>query len=126
MGVCAISESPPLLAVGVGESGIVSFLLFSVTGEKKTCVPPSLQGEETSQTCRRARAVGRRFIFCACGILCVCFFVAGENASMPGVVIWNALRDDLLRAAVRMYGRRWRLVAVAVGGGCSDRAARSR
>ena len=45
---------------------------------------------------------------------------------MPGVVIWNALRDDLLRAAVRMYGRRWRLVAVAVGGGCSDRAARSR
>ena len=46
------------------------------------------------------------------------FFVAGR-AAMPGVVIWSALRDDLLRAAVRMYGRHWRLVAVAVGGGCS-------
>ena len=59
----------------------------------------------------------------ACGICraLLCLF-----AAMPRVVVWNALRDDVLRAAVRLYGRRWHLVAVAVGGGCSVRAARHR
>ena len=61
----------------------------------------------------------------ACGI-CRASFVFAGGAAMPRVVIWNASRDDVLRAAVRMYGRRWRLVAVAVGGECSDRAARHR
>ena len=32
---------------------------------------------------------------------------------MPGIVIWDAVRDDHLRAAVRLNGRRWGLVAVA-------------
>ena len=59
----------------------------------------------------------------ACGI-CRALFCLRRDASR--VVIWNGLRDDVLRAAVRMYGRRWHLVAVAVDGGCSDRAARHR
>ena len=48
------------------------------------------------------------------------------RASMPGVVVWDAARDERLRAAVRLHGRRWGLVAAAVGGGCSNRAARDR
>ena len=54
------------------------------------------------------------------------FFRPGR-ASMPGIyVVWDAARDERLRAAVRVHGRRWGLVAVAVGGGCSNRAARDR
>ena len=45
---------------------------------------------------------------------------------MPGVMVWDAVRDDRLRAAVRLHGRLWGLVAMAVGGGCSNRAASDR
>ena len=48
------------------------------------------------------------------------------SARMARHVVWTAFRDDVLRGAVRLYGRRWHLVAVAVGGRCSDRAARHR
>ena len=48
------------------------------------------------------------------------------SARMARRVVWTAFRDDVLRGAVRLYGRRWHLVAVAVGGRCSDRAARHR
>jgi hypothetical protein len=49
-----------------------------------------------------------------------------SSAKMTRHMVWNAFRDDVLRGAVRLYGRRWHLVAVAVGGRCSDRAARHR
>ena len=46
--------------------------------------------------------------------------------AMTCYALWDAFRDDVLRGAVRLYGRRLHLVAVAVGGRCSDRAARHR
>ena len=45
---------------------------------------------------------------------------------MTRYAFWDVFRVDLLRGAVRLYGHRWHLVAVAVGGRCSDRAARHR
>ena len=42
------------------------------------------------------------------------------DCAMTRYAFWDVFRDDLLRGAVRLYGRRWHLVAVAVGGRCSD------